>query len=218
MPTDDFEFGKKYEELPKLPEAGAFRTQNGQTILTQGGFQSPNFKKGSVGWEIDAIGNAEFNDGTFRGTFTIGGKLITVSDITKLQTAINDVSDAGGGTVALVPATYNATTSFTIPSNVTLDGNGATIDFGNGARQILIQGTNAYAVGTLAVNNDSTAVTGTGTTWTAGMVGRYILIKEFWYLIAAVPSMTSITLDSPELRNMKLAESSPSSPIKPLYP
>lgn len=136
---------------------------------------------------------------TIAGNFVLGGTLITVSSISDLQTAINTVSTLGGGTVALVPATYNATSSFTIPSYVTLDMSGATIDLGNGAYQILIEGTNAYSTGTLAVNYASGAVTGTGTTWTAAMVGRSILIGDYWYAITARASDTAITI-SPVFR------------------
>lgn len=131
---------------------------------------------------------------TIAGTFQLGGSLITVSDIDDLQDALDDVGTLGGGTVAMVPNTYNATTSFTIPSGATLDLSGATIDFGNGAYQILIEGTNAYSTGTLAVNYASGSVTGTGTTWTAAMVGRSILIGDYWYTITARASDTAITI------------------------
>ena len=131
---------------------------------------------------------------TIKGTFVLGGTLVTVDDIANLATAITTVSDAGGGTVALVPATYTATSSFTIPSGVTLDMNGATIDFDNGAYQILIEGTNAYSTGTLAVNYASGSVTGTLTVWTASMVGQSILIGDYWYTITARASDTAITI------------------------
>lgn len=166
----------------------------GNRIIQSGYLKSQNFLTGSFGWQIDAQGNAEFNNGTFRGTFTIGGTLITVSDIANLAQAITDVSNAGGGTVALVPNTYTATQSYSIPSGVTIDGNGATIDFGGGAYQFLIQGSNAYSTGTVAINYASSTVTGSGTTWTAGMVGQSILIADFWYVISARSSNTSITL------------------------
>lgn len=174
--------------------ASALRTMTQRQVIAGGSSQSQNFVTGSSGWQIDGQGNAEFNNGTFRGTFKIGGTLITVTAIANLQTAINTVSTAGGGTVALVPATYNATTSFTIPSNVTVDGNGATIDFGGGAYQFSAIGTSAYSTGTLAVNFGSGSVTGTGTTWTAGMIGQSILIGDYWYTIATRTSNTAITI------------------------
>lgn len=132
----------------------------------------------------------------FSGTFNLGGTLVTVSDITKLQTTINTISALGGGTVSLVPNTYTpaANTVFTIPSNVTIDGNGSTIDFGASAGQFLIQGTNAYSTGTVSVNYGSSTVTGVGTTWTVGMVGQSILIGDYWYTITARASNTSISI------------------------
>jgi hypothetical protein len=40
----------------------------GQGNLIAGSFQSPNFVSGSTGWQVTQAGNAEFNDGVFRGT------------------------------------------------------------------------------------------------------------------------------------------------------
>lgn len=61
-----------------------------------------------------------------------------------------------------------------------------------------------YTSGTItAVTNGATTVTGSGTTWTAQMVGRYIQIAYsntantgdgIWYEISAVASATSLTL------------------------
>lgn len=60
--------------------------------------------------------------------------------------------------------------------------------------------------GILTLANGGTAVTGTGTTWTTSMAGRFIRITEsdtankgdgFWYEIASVASTTSLTLLKP---------------------
>lgn len=53
-----------------------------------------------------------------------------------------------------------------------------------------------YTTGTVTVTNDSTTVTGSGTTFTAGMVGRYIKITGdgFWYKIASFTNATTINL------------------------
>jgi hypothetical protein len=179
------------------PGQGASGPSVGNVEMVNGALQSGDFQAGVQGWQIKANGDVEFNAGTFRGTFIIGGALITVSDIANLQPALDALVLIGGGTIALVPATYNVTTSFTIPSNITIDGNGATIDFGGGAYQFSAVGTNAYSTGTLSVNLNSTSVTGSGTTWTAGMVGQSILIGDFWYTISARSSNTAITLSSP---------------------
>lgn len=55
----------------------------------------------------------------------------------------------------------------------------------------------SYAVGTAAVTSGSNAVTGTGTAWTAGMVGRRIRFgsEDGWYQVATVPGVGSLTLD-----------------------
>lgn len=179
-----------YRDLPFLNEAGLTRLTNGTLI-------SPNYKHRVSGWGIDAEGNAEFNNGIFRGTFEIGGTLITINDITILQDTIDDLSALGGGTVALVPDTYDGSgQTFTIPSNVILNGNGSTIDFGNTAGQILIEGTNAYSTGTISINNDDTTLVGSGTTWTAGMAGQSILLGEQWYVIDSVTNTTHLELAS----------------------
>lgn len=171
------------------------RNQTERMVMASGDYRSQNFLTGFSGWQIDSLGNAEFNNGTFRGTFTLGGTLITVSDIANLGQAITDVSNAGGGTVSLVPDTYMATQSYTIPDGVTIDGNGSTIDFGAGAFQFLIQGTNAYSTGTLAVSYGSANVVGTGTTWTSAMVGQSILIGDYWYTILTRTDNTHITIE-----------------------
>lgn len=64
-----------------------------------------------------------------------------------------------------------------------------------------------YTTGSIvSIANGGVAVVGTGTTWTANMVGRYIQITEttaanggdgFWYQIASFTSATSITLTKP---------------------
>lgn len=63
-----------------------------------------------------------------------------------------------------------------------------------------------YTTGTIttvATSGGVTTVTGSGTTWTAKMVGRYIRITDtdtaltgdgFWYQIATVPTSTTLTL------------------------
>lgn len=54
-----------------------------------------------------------------------------------------------------------------------------------------------YTTGTITtLANGGTTVTGSGTTWTAQMVGRYLRITNdgYWYEIAAFNSTTSLTL------------------------
>lgn len=64
-----------------------------------------------------------------------------------------------------------------------------------------------YSTGTVtAIANGATTVTGSGTTWTTSMAGRYIRITEtdaagggdgYWYEIASVTNSTTIVLKKP---------------------
>lgn len=196
LPDDGLDSGIRTDENA-AQQAGLGSLTQSQDVVSGAVLKSANFKHLVTGWSIDGFGNVEFNGGLFRGTFIIGGALVTISDILLLQSAIDAVALLGGGTVSLVPDTYGATTSFTLPSNVTLDGNGSVIDFVGGAYQFLVQGSNAYSTGTVTATYASNTVTGAGTTWTAAMVGQSILIGDYWYTIATRTSNTSITLDEP---------------------
>ncbi len=138
---------------------------------------------------------------TIKGDFIIGGTVVTVDSATDIQPAIDLVSAAGGGRVILEPGTYNMTSHIVIPSSVSFEGSGPTsiVDFGSAAYQIQIVGTNAYTTGTLSVTNGLTAIVGVGTTWTSAMVGRSILLEDFWYEITARTDNTHITIGSPYL-------------------
>lgn len=58
-----------------------------------------------------------------------------------------------------------------------------------------------YTTGTVAVTNNSTVVTGTGTTFTAAMIGRYIKVggtgDRYWYRIASFTNATTIGIEVP---------------------
>jgi len=58
------------------------------------------------------------------------------------------------------------------------------------------QTVDVYNTGTVSVTNGNKTVTGTGTTWTSAMVGRFFRVEgtEDWYEIIAVGSTTSLTL------------------------
>jgi len=57
-----------------------------------------------------------------------------------------------------------------------------------------------YTTGTLAITTATTAVVGTGTTFTAAMVGRYLKTSDnFWYEITAFTNGTTITIGTPYL-------------------
>lgn len=56
-----------------------------------------------------------------------------------------------------------------------------------------------YTTGTIATTSASATVTGTGTTWTSAMIGRFIQIDGLYYEISAVASTTSLTLVKPSI-------------------
>lgn len=158
--------------------------------------QSADFETGVSGWGIESNGNAEFNDGTFRGTFNIGGSQITISTVADIQTSLNTVSADGGGTVFLEAGTYLLTADISIPDGVTLQGvsrDGVIIDC-NTSYKVQITGSNVYSTGTVTINNGDTTVVGSSTVWTAAMIGRYIWLDGEWYEITARADNTHITI------------------------
>ncbi len=56
-------------------------------------------------------------------------------------------------------------------------------------------GVSDYSVGTVTATNGSTAIVGSGTTFTSAMVGRYIKVTDFWYEIESFTDATHITID-----------------------
>ena len=180
---------------PPPPTLNIVPLAQGMSTIKEGFFQSKNFRTDRAGYRLSET-LLEAYKAKISGTFILGGTLITVDNIDDLQPTIDFLENLGGGTVSLVPDTYNVTSSITIPSGVTLDGNGATIDFGGGAFQVLIEGTNAYSTGTVSINYGQTTVVGVGTTFTSAMVGRNILLGDYWYEIATFTDTTHIELVS----------------------
>lgn len=130
---------------------------------------------------------------------TVANRTVTVSPGDDIQSAINNLSNAGGGILAMNPGSYSFLTTINIPSFIVIAGAGSSltiIDFGNTVAQFNVVGSNAYSTGTVAISNDGTGVVGTGTTWTAAMVGRSILLEDFWYDITAVADGTHLTIGS----------------------
>lgn len=157
--------------------------------------QSPNFASGSSGWRIDSNGNAEFNDGTFRGTFNIGGTVITIDNTENIQENLNTISASGGGTLFLQAGTYTLTADLQIPAGVNLEGisrEACTIECGS--YSVVMSGSNPYSAGTVTINNGDTTVVGSGTTWTSGMVGQSIWLDGTYYEITAFTDTTHLTI------------------------
>lgn len=184
------------------------RTQNGLSLYGRGvgvgkPIQSTNYKPGVSGYLIDTNGNAEFNDGTFRGTFNIGGTNITINNTEDIQTYLNIISLAGGGTLYLQNGTYTLTSDVSIPEGVRLKGvsrDGVILD-GDGSFGVKIVGSDAYTTGTITIANGGDEVVGSGTTFTSAMVGRFILLGEGgdyqWYEISAFTDTTHIDISTP---------------------
>src|SRR3990167_3012357 len=128
-----------------------------------------------------------------------GGKQITISPEDDIQSALDEINGAGGGVLHLSPGTYFPNGSISMYSTIHIEGLNATdtiIDFDNNAYNFLLTGTDVYTTGTISSISGGVNVTGSSTVWTSAMVGRQIFIDERWYVIAAVGSSTSLTLES----------------------
>src|SRR3990167_6042926 len=117
----------------------------GRTIMSGGATQSINFAKGASGWELNANGDAEFQNITARGTVTadtlnIGGITeITVTTADDLQTALNAINTIGGGTLRLSPGTYTINADLSVYDNTKIVGdssNNTILDFNSQAFSI----------------------------------------------------------------------------------
>jgi hypothetical protein len=177
---------------------------NGNLSIVNGFLQNKGYTAGVSGWRVDADG-IEANNGTFRGTISaatitsanFGGYTQIVDPGDDIQTAVDIVSAAGGGTVFLKNGTHPVSDDITVPSNIYIEGQNSlsvSVDFQNNTKGFIFIGSNVYSTGTLSVNNGSLTVTGSGTVWIDTMVGRSIMISGLWYPIAARVSNTEITL------------------------
>lgn len=121
--------------------------------------------------------------------------IIDVKPTDDLQSMVTKATQNGGGILNLDPvATYLMSGDWYLEDNITIEGNGSTIDFQGEDFGIKIIGSDEYTTGTIAVNYGATAVTGTGTTWDELMVGQSMLIGDYWYEIESVESTTALTL------------------------
>lgn len=132
------------------------------------------------------------------GIFNIGGTTITIDNSQDIQTYLDLIDASGGGTLFLQPGTYTLTADIIIPSGIVLEGvsrDTVIIDC-NTSYSVKMTGTDTYSTGTVVINNGDTTVVGTGTTWTAGMIGRSIFLQDQWYEITARADNTHITIGS----------------------
>jgi len=197
---EDFDIAPDQVETPtwnetvKKSETGLKSYGGGMVPAPSRPLRSPNFVSGRLGWNIDSDGTAEFQD------VNLGHRRIAVKAGDSIQEAIDKVNAVGGGLVLIRNGTHTVTADITLYSNVYLQGENAAsaiIDFGNNTRSILIVGTDAYSTGTVDITNNSTTVTGNGTTFTSSMVGQKILVADVWYTIAAFTNTTTIHIAAP---------------------
>ncbi|HEX9503629.1 MAG TPA: hypothetical protein VF974_04895 [Patescibacteria group bacterium] len=142
-------------------------------------------------FRVTAAGNVTVNN------ITIGTTIVTAATTDNLQTAINTLNTAGGGTLYLQTGTYTLGSSLTLYSNISIIGTGSgntTIDFNTTANNATMTGTSVYTTGTIASIGGGVNVVGSGTTWTAAMIGQQIFINNRWYIIVNVVDATHLTL------------------------
>lgn len=119
-----------------------------------------------------------------------------INDANDIQEAIDELANAGGGTVYLAAGTYTLTENINVKGGVRLKGvsrDEVTIDC-SGGYSVTVSGENAYEVGTVSITTDATTVTGTGTTFTQDMVGQYIYLSGQWYEVDSVTNATSLEI------------------------
>lgn len=124
-------------------------------------------------------------------------KTLVLTSTDDIQSALDEVAAAGGGTIYLKAGTYVVTSSLTITSDVHLIGESAgntTVVFVVPGTNLSMTGSNIYTTGTISSIASGVIVTGSGTTWTADMIGRSIFISNRWYEIANVTGSTELIL------------------------
>ncbi len=187
--------------LPKTGQEATIAPQlasKSDKYFESGALRSPGFVTGKQGIKVDLEkGSAEFQDGIFNGSFTLGGISTSIGTGDDIQTALDKLFDEGGGTLYLESGTYNLTDNIDIPSGVALIGasfDNTILDFGGGAYSVRMHGSNVYETGTASVSSGSTSVTGVGTAWTTAMIGQFIWIGSQAFTITNVTSGTALTI------------------------
>ena len=131
----------------------------------------------------------------------LGAKTVNAFPGDDIQKLIDQIHDIGGGVIFIKNGTHKLSANLTMYSNVYINGeNGHTaiLDFQTNAYGIVASGSSAYSTGTVTVSNNSTSVTGNGTTWLTNVVaGMYILLDGIFYPITVVGGNGSITIGIP---------------------
>lgn len=139
----------------------AFAASGGNTVALRG-LRSSNYKEGNTGWKLNTNGGAEFS------SLKVKGVLYTIGTNDDIQTAIDKVAAAGGGTVRLPAGTFYPTADITGYSSVSLVGSGrdlTIIDFNNGAYGIKYHGDSttykqSFEISNLTVKDSEDSVAG----------------------------------------------------------
>ncbi len=111
-------------------------------------------------------------------------------DYTTLSAAIT----GGAISVYLKNGTISETTSITLPDGVRLVGESknSIIDFGTNNAGLILSSGGPGVIDTINITSGTNAVTGTA--FTSGMVGEYIILEETFYEISTVTPPNSLTI------------------------
>ena len=134
--------------------------------------------------------------GEIGGLISFGHQSIVVPLGDDMQVAIEKVHQTGGGIVMLENGTHFPLADVVMYSDVTLIGqNLAIIDFNSQAFQIVAEGENVYATGTVTSITSGVFVTFSGTALLANVSeGQHLFIETRHYEIRAVTSNTTLVL------------------------
>jgi len=155
----------------------------------------PNLTGKQMGWgtinqNLGAVANRSTSNPKFYDAVVdINGK----GDYTDIQKALDD----GRKVLFIRKGIYKLNGDLILDSESVIKGEDKykTIIDLNDANKIEIAGDIAYKTGTIAVNNDSKIVTGTGTAWLANLTaGDYIVFNNNYYEIDSVDNNTQVTL------------------------
>lgn len=123
--------------------------------------------------------------------------LLTIQPQDNFQSYLNLAQTAGGGVVNLNPtSTFYPTSDIIVPSNVTINFNGATVDFNHQAYGFKVTGVNVYSTGTLTSITSGVNVVGSGTVWKSNITPfvDQLFVNGQWMIIASVTDNTHLTL------------------------
>lgn len=119
----------------------------------------------------------------------------TTDDTAAIQAAIDYSAALADPVPVLFPGGYDYSASLiTLKSEVALLGDAYRSSV---VRWRTVTPSNLYNTGTVSVTNGSATVTGSGTTFTSGMVGRSFRIDERLYVVNAFNSTTEIEIQPP---------------------